>query len=93
MATITATVVLDDKTTIQHTATLQPGDMAKVLLALAQKYPAAPGVLQDAEFLLGKQFEDTVVTIAHAVKQMQEQVAAKQAVANIQLIPLTIEAK
>lgn len=93
MATITRTVVLDNGTIINHSVTLNPGDINKVNALLQAKYKNPDGTpSNDLTYLWGKQFEDSIVTIANAVQQMQQQIAAQQAIAAINLIPLTIVA-
>lgn len=90
MASIDFTVTMTDGTKMTKSAAVSDPDVGRLLAAFATKYPVPEGVSPDANFLVGKWIEDTVVTAMSFVQQTEAAHAAAQAQAAVTMIPFTI---
>lgn len=90
MASIDFSVTMTDGTKMEKSAAVADADVARLLTAFAQRYPAPEGATPDGPWLVGKWIEETVVMAMNYVKEREASAAAAAAAANVELIAFTI---
>lgn len=91
MAGIKFEVTMTDNSTMTVNASMTDADVARLLTAMASKYVAPEGQEPTGEWLTRKWIEEVIVDALNYTKSYEANLAAQAAVAQVELIPVTIE--